>query len=75
MKTSWKTSVADLCSRELRLGPIRTLRVIEQIEVLIATDQVTELAVTGVLVDVGMKDPNAGAAARSIRSTISHARA
>ena len=75
MRTSWKSSVADLCSVELHLSPVRTLHVIEQIEVLIATDQLTELAVTGVLVGVGMRDPNACAAARSIRATISHARA
>jgi hypothetical protein len=44
--------------------------VIEEIEVLIATDQLSELSVAGVLSRVGMMDPIVGAAARSIRATI-----
>jgi hypothetical protein len=74
MSTSWKTSVAGLCSDAWDLSPIRTQRVIDELEVLIATDQLSDLAVAGVLLAVGMRDPNAGAAARSIRATIGHTR-
>lgn len=74
MNSSWQTCVADLCRNTWNLGPRRAQRVIEGIEVLIATDQLSDFALAGVLSGVGMKDPVAGAAARAIRDTIGDTR-
>jgi len=70
MNPSWKSRVQRLCYDDWDLGPLRTRRVVEEIEFLIATDQLSELALAGVLSTVGMSDPSAGAAARSIRETL-----
>ena len=70
MRRSWQTYVATLCNDAWDLSALRTQKVIEEIEVLIATDQLSELSVAGVLAGIGMRDPVVGAAARSIRATI-----
>lgn len=70
MKTAWKTYVADLCYDAWELSPHRTQKLIEDIEVLITTDQLSDFALAGVLSSVGMSQSFAGAAAESIRATI-----
>jgi hypothetical protein len=70
LNRSWQSYVASLCSDAWGLGPHRSETIIEEIEVLIATDQLSDVAVAGVLSRVGMVDPVVGAAARSIRATI-----
>ena len=70
MNTAWKNYVADLCYNGWDLNPFRTQKVIEAIEVLIATDQLSDFALAGVLSSVGMSDAFAGEAAESIRRTI-----
>ena len=70
MDASWKTYVENLCSDAWALGPFSTKKVIEGIEVLIATDQLSDFSLVGVLSSVGVQDSYAGAAAPSIRHTI-----
>jgi hypothetical protein len=70
MRRSWQTYVASLCNDAWDLSALRTQKLIEEIEVLIATDQLSELSVAGALSRIGMSDPIVGAAARSIRATI-----
>lgn len=70
MNAAWKTYVADLCGDTWNLNPRRIRTVIEGIEVLIATDQLSDFALVGILSGVGMREPTAGKAARSIRATI-----
>jgi hypothetical protein len=70
MNASWKNYVAGLCGDAWQLGPHRTRRVIEGIEVLIATDQLSDFSLAGVLSSVGVSEDFAGAAAAGIRATI-----
>ncbi len=70
MDVSWKIYVADLCADSWNLSSHRIQRVIEGIEVLIATDQLSDFSVAGLLTGVGMSASLAGAAAPSIRATI-----
>lgn len=70
MDRSWKIYVADLCADSWDLSSRRIQRVIEGIEVLIATDQLSDFAVAGLLSGVGMSTSLAAAAAPSIRATI-----
>jgi hypothetical protein len=67
---SWQTYVANLCSDAWGLSALRSKKVVEEIEVLIATDQLSDASVAGVLARVGVVDTVVGAAARSIRITI-----
>jgi len=70
MSRSWKGYVSKLCNDRWQLSPHRTQRVVDDIEFLIATDQLSEVTVTGVLTTVGMRDPWASNAAKSIQATI-----
>jgi len=70
MDRSWKIYVADLCSDAWGLSSRRIQKVIEGIEVLIATDQLSDFALAGILSSVGMSQSLAAAAAPSIRATI-----
>jgi len=74
LNRSWQTYVAHLCSDAWGLNGVRSQKVIEELEVLIATDQLSDMSVAGVLSSVGMRDPGLGAAARSIRATIGDTR-
>jgi hypothetical protein len=71
---SWQTYVANLCHDAWGLSALRSTKVIEEIEVLITTDQLSDLSVASVLSSVGMADPILGEAARSIRATIGDTR-
>lgn len=74
MSRSWQIDVAKLCSGTWDLGPHRTRKVIEELQVLISTDQLSDMAVVGVLTTVGLGDATASAAARSIRGAIGSTR-
>jgi len=52
MDRSWKIYVADLCSDAWGLSSRRIQKVIEGIEVLIATDQLSDFALAGILSSV-----------------------
>jgi hypothetical protein len=70
MDRSWKVYVANLCGDAWNLNPHRTQRVIEGIDFLVASDQLTDMTVAEVLASIGMRDPGVSEAARSIRQTI-----
>lgn len=70
MNSSWKSSVEGLCSDSWGLNPRRTQQVIEELGFLMAADQLSEVSIAGVLATVGLGDPAAGPAARSIRAAI-----
>lgn len=70
MDRSWKIYVADLCSEAWGLSSRRIQRVIEGIEVLIVTDQLSDFSLAGLLSSVGMSPSRASAAAPSIRAAI-----
>lgn len=74
MNRSWQSYVASLCSDAWGMTTAGSDEVIEEIEVLIATDQLSDLAVAGVLSGVGLADAMVGEAARSIRATIGDTR-
>jgi hypothetical protein len=73
MNRAWRMSVARLCRDAWKLNPHRIRRVVDEIEVLIATDQLSEFSVAGVLDTVGLRGPAASEAARSIRAAIGSA--
>jgi len=70
MDRSWKVYVANLCGDAWDLSPHRIQRVIEGLDVLIATDQLSDMTVAEVLTGIGMRDPSVGPAAQCIRETI-----
>lgn len=70
MTRSWEVDVAKLCTGAWDLSPHRTRKVIEELQVLISTDQLSDMAVAGVLSTCGMGEPTASTAARSIRIVI-----
>ncbi len=70
MNRSWKLYVTNLCCDAWNLSPRRIQRVIEGLEFLIASDQLSDMSVAGVLSEMGMSDPAVTEAAHSIRTTI-----
>lgn len=70
MNRSWKPYVASMCNDAWSLDAASALRVIKGLEVLIATDQISDFAVAGVLSGVGVSESYASEAAPSIRATI-----
>lgn len=74
MNRSWQSYVTSLCGDAWGISARRSERIVEEIETLIATDQLSDVSVASVLSSVGMADPVLGEAARSIRATIGDTR-
>jgi hypothetical protein len=70
MSRSWQSYVEGLCSDAWNMSPRRIRRVIEGIDVLITTEQLSDVAVADVLSGAGVPQPVLSDAARSIRVTI-----
>jgi len=66
----WRGYVATMCVDAWEFGPQMTEKVIESLEFLVASDQVSDFTVADVLCRVGVNGPEADMAAPGIRATI-----
>lgn len=66
----WRGYVATMCTDAWEFGPQMTQKVIEGLEFLVASDQVSDFTVADVLCRVGVEGAEADMAAPGIRATI-----
>jgi len=66
----WRGQVRTLCNDGWKLGPFTTKKVIEGLEFLVASDQVTDFKVAEVLCGVGVQSSEADRVAPGISKTI-----
>jgi len=66
----WRGYVRTMCHDGWMFGPQVTQKVIEGLEFLVASDQVSDFTVAEVLLGVGVKNSEADMAAPGIRETI-----
>jgi hypothetical protein len=66
----WKGYVETMCVDAWEFGPQMTRKVIEGLEFLVVSDQVSDFTVADVLCRLGVSIPEADMAAPGIRATI-----
>ena len=66
----WRDYVRSMCNDGWAFGPQVTKKVIEGLEFLVASDQVSDFTVSEVLLGVGVRSNEADMAAPGIRKTI-----
>ena len=66
----WRGYVRTMCSDGWAFGPQVTQKVIDGLEFLVASDQVSDFTVAEVLLGVGVQSSEADMAAPGIRKTI-----
>lgn len=69
----WRGFVRTMCHDGWAFGPQDTQKVIDGLEFLVASDQVSDFTVADVLLSVGVRDAEADMAAPRIRRTIKRA--